>query len=469
MILVPKVLDGTNYAMWKRSMLISLSAKNKLGFIKGTITTPDEKDPKYSLWQRCNDMVSLGYSILSVKTLYTVFSMLKLPQKFGQIFKNDSLKIMLMNHLPTVKKAYSLLCEEEKQRGLTETKSSDLIHAMSIHTYDNSKESQLVASRQQKQWSSTHSKPQGNRKPLHCSYCEGTTHIVDRCYFLNGFPVGHKLHGKEVQPPNRSRKTAAHQASAEIISASHKPSIEPTPQFTSEELAQIKAFFNGKQSAQANYTGISVPFCSSFTAQKPALSHWIIDSGATNHIATSVSITSPLSSQVTLPNGACSAITGIGPNFEEDDCVLEPTSYAQAVLDPKWQEAMQRELDALTTQKTWSLVPLPTGGRDSVALSRTLNERKSERKKESLAGFERGMKGTTLLYTDWGMGLYDGSTLCPIALLFMLDGSCLGLCCNMDGCNSPLWRNPGATKSTGYGGTEFRWDRIQEWREEWEN
>ncbi|KAJ0013456.1 hypothetical protein Pint_21422 [Pistacia integerrima] len=154
---------------------------------------------------------------------------------------------MLMHLLPTVKKAYSLLYEEEKQRGLTETKSSDLIHAMSIHTYDNSKESQPVASRQQKQWSSTHSKPQGNRKPLHCSYCEGTTHIVDRCYFLNGFPVGHKLHGKDVQPPNRSRKTVAHQASAEVISDSHKPLIDPSPQFTFEELAQIKPFLMVKK------------------------------------------------------------------------------------------------------------------------------------------------------------------------------------------------------------------------------
>ncbi|KAA8535495.1 hypothetical protein F0562_030498 [Nyssa sinensis] len=229
---------------------------------------------------------------------------------------------MLMHPLPTVKKAYSLLCE---QRGLTKTKSSDLIHAMSINTYDNSKESQPVASRQQKQWSSSHSKPQGNRKPLHCSYCDGTTHTVDRCYFLNRFPVDHKLHGKEVQPSIRSRKTVAHQASAEVILDSHKLSIEPTPQFTFEELAQIKAIFNGKQSTRANYTSIFVPFCSSFTAHKTALRHWIIDSGATNHIATSVSITSPFSSQVTLPNGACFAITGIGPNFKEDDWFGEAT------------------------------------------------------------------------------------------------------------------------------------------------
>ena len=53
MILVPKVLDGTNYPMWRRSILISLSAKNKLGFIP----TPNETDATYQIWQRCNDMV----------------------------------------------------------------------------------------------------------------------------------------------------------------------------------------------------------------------------------------------------------------------------------------------------------------------------------------------------------------------------------------------------------------------------
>ncbi|KAJ0077492.1 hypothetical protein Patl1_35613 [Pistacia atlantica] len=68
MILFPKVLDETNYVMWKRSMLISLSAKNKLGFIKGTVITPNEKDPKYFLWQHCNAM----------------------------IFKNDSLKVIFL-------------------------------------------------------------------------------------------------------------------------------------------------------------------------------------------------------------------------------------------------------------------------------------------------------------------------------------------------------------------------------------
>lgn len=39
----------------------------------------------------------------------------------------------------------------------------------------------------------------------------------------------------------------------------------------------------------------------------------------------------------------------------------EPTSFAQAVLDPNWVDAMNKELDALVANRTWILVPLPPG------------------------------------------------------------------------------------------------------------
>ena len=39
-------------------MTTALSAKNKLGFVNGTILKPnDESDPIFSDWQRCNDLV----------------------------------------------------------------------------------------------------------------------------------------------------------------------------------------------------------------------------------------------------------------------------------------------------------------------------------------------------------------------------------------------------------------------------
>ena len=41
--------------------------------------------------------------------------------------------------------------------------------------------------------------------------------------------------------------------------------------------------------------------------------------------------------------------------------VVEPTSYKEAILDNRWLEAMQAELQALHDNHTWDLVPLPKG------------------------------------------------------------------------------------------------------------
>ena len=56
--IVPDPLTGDNYQSWRRSMTTALSAKNKLGFVNGTILQPsDESNPLFSDWQRCNDLV----------------------------------------------------------------------------------------------------------------------------------------------------------------------------------------------------------------------------------------------------------------------------------------------------------------------------------------------------------------------------------------------------------------------------
>jgi Reverse transcriptase (RNA-dependent DNA polymerase) len=45
------------------------------------------------------------------------------------------------------------------------------------------------------------------------------------------------------------------------------------------------------------------------------------------------------------------------------DSHMEPTSYSQAIRDPKWQEAINSELQALEQNKTWTMEPLPSGKR----------------------------------------------------------------------------------------------------------
>lgn len=59
MVFVSKPLNGDNYLTWCRAMVISLSAKSKLGFIDGTTTMPPvtTKPDEFASWKKCNNMV----------------------------------------------------------------------------------------------------------------------------------------------------------------------------------------------------------------------------------------------------------------------------------------------------------------------------------------------------------------------------------------------------------------------------
>ncbi|XP_062112838.1 uncharacterized protein LOC133823993 [Humulus lupulus] len=56
--LVPKIhIGGENYSSWKRSMMVSLLAKNKVKFVNGKLPQPDPDDNDYDAWCQCNSMV----------------------------------------------------------------------------------------------------------------------------------------------------------------------------------------------------------------------------------------------------------------------------------------------------------------------------------------------------------------------------------------------------------------------------
>uniref|UniRef100_A0A1U7VDP1 Uncharacterized protein LOC104215032 n=1 Tax=Nicotiana sylvestris TaxID=4096 RepID=A0A1U7VDP1_NICSY len=56
--LVSSPFDGRGFPGWKRSILIAILAKNKHGFINGSIAEPAMDDKEYPLWSRCNGMVT---------------------------------------------------------------------------------------------------------------------------------------------------------------------------------------------------------------------------------------------------------------------------------------------------------------------------------------------------------------------------------------------------------------------------
>lgn len=57
-VLVSPLLNDDNYSTWVRAMTMALRAKNKLGFVDGSIPTAASTDKNYSQWIRVNDMVT---------------------------------------------------------------------------------------------------------------------------------------------------------------------------------------------------------------------------------------------------------------------------------------------------------------------------------------------------------------------------------------------------------------------------
>ncbi|XP_019223790.1 PREDICTED: uncharacterized protein LOC109205534 [Nicotiana attenuata] len=92
MNLVNAAFDGKGFQGWKRSVLISLSAKNKLGFIDGTCAAPAITAKEYQPWTRCNDMVTswllnslskdIGDSVICSKSARELW--ISLEHRFGK-------------------------------------------------------------------------------------------------------------------------------------------------------------------------------------------------------------------------------------------------------------------------------------------------------------------------------------------------------------------------------------------------
>ncbi|XP_074327310.1 uncharacterized protein LOC141665234 [Apium graveolens] len=72
-------------------MLLVLSAKNKIGFVDGTIEIPDKTSPEYKFWARCNDLViswlifnidvTIAKSVMFLQTAREIWS--DLEERYG--------------------------------------------------------------------------------------------------------------------------------------------------------------------------------------------------------------------------------------------------------------------------------------------------------------------------------------------------------------------------------------------------
>lgn len=118
LVLVPNHLTGAgNFLPWKRSMLIVLSAKNKLGFIHGKIPQPEEDDESYSSWKIVDSTVMSWILNTLSKELSETFvyadSSKKLWDAIGSRYgqNNGPMRIRIKRQLSDLRQGNSTIIE----------------------------------------------------------------------------------------------------------------------------------------------------------------------------------------------------------------------------------------------------------------------------------------------------------------------------------------------------------------------
>jgi len=381
-ILVSQPLTGDNYSSWRRAMIMALTAKNKLGFVTGTLPLPNvpESDPLIFSWCRCNNMVlfwlinsvskEIAASIIYIDSAAEMWTDLQdrfshlngprvfqLQQKLSSLSQeNDSVstyfttlkalwdelehqesmpcctcgaakaiqakhqrqyvyqfliglnesyshvrgQILLLDPLPPMNKVFSLVLQEERQRGLSISGTS-----LNMNTTALLAKTAPAPARQNR------FKNHPKSKDRHvCSHCGITGHIMEKCYRLHGFPPGYKF------TKGKNSVSAANQVSFVV-----DHSVMPQLPITYEQCQQLMNFFKNNnlegcsQTPAVNQVSSSPHeqlishmtgtvsfdhkfsvFASSFSVfQKSSLTNsihapWIIDTGATDHMICTISL-----------------------------------------------------------------------------------------------------------------------------------------------------------------------------------
>ncbi|GMI84995.1 hypothetical protein HRI_002168800 [Hibiscus trionum] len=225
-------------------------------------------------------------------------------------------QLLIMQPLPTVNKAYSMLVQEEAQR----------VHLSGISSIPDSSAFYSHASA-------------GSSDRMRFlgifDYCKLKGHKWENCYRLIGFPSDFKFTKK--RNPNPSDVALSVNVSSpdlsSLVPSSVSSSVQTSvPSFTSDQYNQILSLLNTAPSADSavNLAGI-------VTSCLPAVNNvhidsWIMDTGATYHVLSNFSsLIAPtsclsLSRCVQFPNGKSVPITHVG------SCVLSSNILLSNVL-----------------------------------------------------------------------------------------------------------------------------------------
>ncbi|GKU85528.1 hypothetical protein SLEP1_g194 [Rubroshorea leprosula] len=248
-VLVTQPLTCDNYLTWNRAMTMTLEAKNKLEFVDGTINEPASNSTMFTIWSRCNSMVlswilnalskDIANSVVFMKTacddeltiynphpactcevameISTLDEQNRLMQfliGLNESYSNLRRQILLMNPLPNVSKALSLVLQDERQRSIQSISSLPYLEQLAM----------AIVNLQEFGRFNQQFRTRNGRPFYHCDFCGLDGHMETQCRKKQGTQSFH-----------------ASQYRREFKEANARPSSNQSQPFTQDQVKQLLA------------------------------------------------------------------------------------------------------------------------------------------------------------------------------------------------------------------------------------
>ncbi|WVZ25700.1 hypothetical protein V8G54_004244 [Vigna mungo] len=329
--LVSPLLDSTNYHAWSKSMATALSPKNKSQFIDDTATEPPGGDPSHNAWKRCNNMV-IWQIILWMDDAQAICKDLR-----SIFFQGDLLRISeLQQDASSLKQGTSTVSEFYTKLHIIwdelENFRPDPIctcaerQLMSNHFLHNLEPKTVNAT----------------TSIVVCSFCGKHGHIDAVCFKKNG-NLALTVASLAIQLMYATENMATHpvtNSTLELSTDSSQPTPDPEVRLTQQQYQALIALINPNRdnlskpqigSVISNSQDLGTTILTFDSANATGITTWILDSGATDHVVSSLthfhSYASIRPITINLPNGITTTATHKGNMKIFDTLCLNDVLY----------------------------------------------------------------------------------------------------------------------------------------------
>ncbi|KAL0404363.1 UNVERIFIED_CONTAM: hypothetical protein Sradi_2077100 [Sesamum radiatum] len=317
-VLVSNSLTGSNFLSWSRSIKFALRAKMKLGFIDGENPKPAENSEEYEQWVRADSFViswilnTISKDIVESFLYIDTARDLWMPKVNIRVFcgaskesadhkqqdrlmqflmgLNDSFdhirgQILMVEPLPDVAKAYSMVLREERQREVSTTFSSSVpTMAMQVQGFQNGNGTRGQWKRRTAQ----------EKKGQLCTHRGKTGHLKKSYFEIHGYLEWYKTLVDQRKKGGIGANKALNSTDGRVVGQESVQNALDEEAVTELIRGEIKKLMGNIDLEILNDTRSDglIDFAGKYALNSlfESSKFWIIDSGATSHMCNDISI-----------------------------------------------------------------------------------------------------------------------------------------------------------------------------------